>query len=323
MNTDHDTMKALKAQLMKNIAQLPLIKQFHMRLAKPDTWIIEPFNPSSDTPRVFLLIGQARALVIDPTDTPYDLRKYIETYITQKPLVVANTHSHNDHTYANYLFDDCTIYMSETCQQDLAQARTRPPRPDMLGNTHVSVNPGTVVRPGDTIDLGGRVIRVLGCTPCHAPSSLMYLDETAGVLFTGDEIDAGQVNIWTQPVEVFRNNIVMLLGLREKFDMICCPHNGSPLHADVLRYFLENCDRIMGGIEGDMDKGSTSYLLNPFEPRSPESVEYRRWDPLIRRSEWMSTAINYNIDLIFRDQLAKPHRTAYPSAEAAQAAKAQ
>lgn len=317
MNTDSKTMKELKVQLMKNIAQLPLIKQFHMRLAKPDTWIIEPFNPSCDVPRVHLLIGEKYAMVIDPTDTPYDLRSYIEMYITQKPLVVANTHSHNDHTYANYLFDDCTIYMSETCQQELEQARSREPRPDVLGNIHVSQNAGTVVRPGDTIDLGGRVIRVLGCTPCHAPSSLMYLDETAGIIFTGDEIDAGQINIWTQPVEVFRDNIVMLLELRDKFDMICCPHNGSPMHADVLKYFLENCDRIMSGIEGDMDKGSTSYLLNPFEPRSADSVEYRRWDPLIRRSEWMSTAINYNIDLIFKRQLNEPHRMAYPSAEAA------
>lgn len=313
MDIIHENMRALQTQLMKNAAALPLIKQFHMRLAKPDTWIIEPFNPSSDTPIIYLLIGEESALVIDPTDTPYDLRAYIQTYVTQKPLIVANTHSHNDHTYANYLFDDCTIYMSEICQQDLRQARTHPPKPDVLGNIHVSRNEGTVVRPGDVIELGNRPVRVIGCEPCHAASSLMYLDEKVGVLFTGDEIDAGQVNIWNQSVEVFRDNIVMLLGLRDRFDTICCPHNGSPMHADALRYFLENCNRIMGGIEGDMDKGSTSYLLNPFEPRSPEIVAHRRWDPLVRRSEWMSTAINYNIDLIFREQLKGTYRKAEPN----------
>lgn len=314
MNTDYQAMQALKTQLMKNVAELPLIKQFHMRLVKPDTWIIEPFCPSSDAPRVHLLIGETYALVIDPTDTPYDLRAYIQTYVTDKPLLVANTHSHNDHTYANYLFDDCTIYMSEICQQELRQARTHSPKLDALGHAYASYNEGTVVRPGDVIELGGRPVQVLGCTPCHAASSLLFLDEKAGILFTGDEIDAGQVNIWNQPVEVFRDNIVMLLGLRDRFDTICCPHNGTPMHADVLRYFLENCDRIMSGIEGDMDKGSTSYLLNPFEPRSPESVDHRRWDPLIRRSEWKSTAINYNIDLIFREQLKGPYRKADPHA---------
>ena len=211
-----------------------------MRLVKPDTWIIEPFCPSSDAPRVHLLIGETYALVIDPTDTPYDLRAYIQTYVTDKPLLVANTHSHNDHTYANYLFDDCTIYMSEICQQELRQARTHPPKLDALGHAYASYNEGTVVRPGDVIELGGRPVQVLGCTPCHAASSLLFLDEKAGILFTGDEIDAGQVNIWNQPVEVFRDNIVMLLGLRDRFDTICCPHNGTPMHADVLRYFLEN-----------------------------------------------------------------------------------
>lgn len=312
MEINRETMGALKNRLMRNVAELPLNKQFHMRLAKPDTWIIEPFSPSADAPRVHVLIGKEYALVIDPTDTPYDLRAFLQTYVTQKPLLVANTHSHNDHTYANYLFDDCTIYMSEISQQDLRQARTHPPKSDALGNAYVSYNEGTVVRPGDIIELGDRPVRVLGCEPCHAASSLLYLDEKAGVLFPGDEVDPGQVNIWNQPVETFRDNITMLLGLRDRFDTICCPHNGSPMHADSLRYFLENCDRIMGGIEGDMDKGSTSYLLNPFEPRSPESIAHRRWDPLIRRSEWMGTAINYNIDLIFREQLNGPYRKADP-----------
>lgn len=144
MNTDHQAMQALKTQLMKNVAELPLIKQFHMRLVKPDTWIIEPFCPSSDAPRVHLLIGETYALVIDPTDTPYDLRAYIQTYVTDKPLLVANTHSHNDHTYANYLFDDCTIYMSEICQQELRQARTHSPKLDALGHAYASYNEGTV-----------------------------------------------------------------------------------------------------------------------------------------------------------------------------------
>lgn len=312
IKADSSTMNELKRQLMQNMAREPLKKQFHIRLMKPDTWAIEPFNPSCDTPRPHLLIGTERALVIDPTDTPYDLRAYIEQYITDKPLIVANTHSHNDHTYANYLFDDCTIYMSEICQKELAASHARQPRPDLLGNTHVSQNPGTVVHPGDTIDLGGRIIRVLDCIPCHAPSSLMYLDETAGILFTGDEIDPGQINMWNIPVETFRKNIVKLLGLRDKFDTICAPHNGTPVHADILRYFLENCDRLMSGIEGDEDVASYSYLLNPFEPRDARSVAFRRSDPVTRRSEWMGTAINYNVDLIFEKDLLKPHRTASP-----------
>ena len=312
ISTDPKSMAELKKALIEKIAQEPLIKQFHMRLAKPDTWIIEYFNPSQDTPRAHLLIGEKYALLIDPTDCPYDIRAYIENYVTKKPLLVANSHSHADHTGANWRFDDCTIYMSEKCKEALAQMREHEPKPDLLGNVRVSHNEGTVIRPGETIDLGGRIIRAVEIENCHSPTSILFLDETMGILFTGDEIDAGQVNMWTQPVEVFRDNMVYLNTLRDKFDMICCPHNGTPMHADTLNYFIENCERVMSGIPGDTDVGSTSYLLNPFEPRSPESVEYRRWDPVTARSEWMGTAINYNVDLIFRSDLEKPHRTALP-----------
>lgn len=302
-NTDE-----LKVKILQFVMQLPLKKQFSMRLAKPNTWIIVPYSPSGiESPKPHLLIGEKYALLIDPTDTPLDLRSYIQQNITDKPLLVANTHSHRDHTYANYLFDDCTIYMSEICQQELRHRRQNPPplKPvdAALGMSHISQNDGTVVRPGDVIDLGGREIEVVGgFTPCHAPSSLMYLDRTMGILFTGDEIDPGQINMWNQPVETFRQNIVNLLARRNEFDIICAPHNGTPMHADVLNYYLQNCDRIMSGIEGDPDVGSMSYLLNPFESRSRDTIESRRWDPATRRSEWMGTAINYNVNLIFNQR---------------------
>ena len=262
-----------------------------------------------------MLIGSERALVIDPTDTPYDLRRFIEENVTDKPLCVANTHSHHDHTYANYLFDDCTIYMSQRCQDDLKNEREHPRKSyqnERLGLTKVSHNEGTVIHAGDIIDLGGRIIEAVEITCCHAPSSILYLDKTQGILFTGDEIDPGQINMWNTPVETFRDNMVKLLERRDEFDMICAPHNGTPMHADILNYYIENCDRIMSGIEGELDVGSTSYLLNPFEPRPKEAVEYRRWDPVTRRSFWKGTALNYNVDLIFNRQLDEPHRLASP-----------
>ena len=82
METTTEFMNDLKIELMKKVAEYPLNKQFDKRLAKPVTWIIIPFNPSCETPRVHVLIGEKYALVIDPTDTPYDVRSYIEQYVT-------------------------------------------------------------------------------------------------------------------------------------------------------------------------------------------------------------------------------------------------
>ena len=105
-------------------------------------------------------------------------------------------------------------------------------------------------------------------------------------------------------VELLRENVVRLIeGWGDKFDMICPPHNGTPFHAKFLEYLVENCDRIMSGIEGDLDVGSLSYLYNPLEDRSPEQIQKALDDPLTRRSEWMGTSIVYNSERIFKSQV--------------------
>ncbi len=285
-------MKKVKEALLERTKSYPISRQFNMRLIAKDTWMVIPYSPSTDVPCPFVLIGEEYALVIDTTDTPFNIRQYVEECVTDKPLKVANTHSHHDHTGNNYLFADREIFMSKVALEELQ-------------GSNLNYQP-TIIEPGDKIDLGNREVEVIGIKPCHSPSSVMFLDKTSKILFTGDEIDDGQINLWGVPVETFKENIEMLIERRDKgeFTFICAPHNGAPVSAYVLDYYLENCNRVMQGIEGSEDKGSTSYLLNPFEPRGEETVNDRRWDPYTRRSEWMGTNINYNIDLIFNDQLA-------------------
>lgn len=302
MQYTREMLVEVKKQIMEESTTWPLDKQFMARLIKPNTWALACCNPSMDTPRPHVLVGDTYALVIDPTDTICNVRKYVETYITDKPIKVAATHSHGDHTATIFQFDDCEVYMSERCWEDIQESRANRKHPLSKWHKEGTYSP-TIVKPGDIIDLGNRVIEVVGINPCHSPSSLLFLDKTYGILFTGDEIDPGQCNLWDIPVETFRDNIQMLRSRADEFDMICAPHNGTPMHAKVLDYFLENCERIMDGVEGDFDKGSMTYLLNPFEPRSAATIERRRWDPIVRRSVWKGTAINYNIHLIFNSQL--------------------
>lgn len=296
-------MSALKEKLIERAKALPVQKQITMRLAKPNTWVLSWYNPSLETPHPHVLVGEKFALVIDPTETTYDLRKYIREYITDKPIKVANTHSHGDHTLSNGQFNDCEIFMSELAWEEIKKSREQGwNTPRHKGHIMGDYVP-TIIKPGDVLDLGGRELEILPYNPCHSPTSLIYLDRTYGILFPGDEIDPGQVNIWGTPVETFRDNMLSLKARMDDFDMICPAHNGTPIHAETINNFIENCERVMSGIKGDLDVGSMSYLLNPFETRPPESVETRRWDPETRRSEWKGTAINYNVNLIFNSQL--------------------
>ncbi len=309
-----ELMNEIKDQLIEDAFKWPLDKQFSMRLAKPDVWIITWFNPSQDTPKSHVIICSDCVLVIDATEVPYDFRSFIEKYISDKPIKVISTHAHMDHTLANWQFNDCEIFMSELAWDEIRRNRetewTNPRQKYHKKGDYVP----TIVKMGDTLHFGDREFEILDFEPTHSPTSLVFLDHTDRILFSGDEIDPGQVNTWGTPVEVFRDNMLRLKKRSDEFDIICPAHNGTPMSAAIIDCFIENCDRIMSGVEGDMDKASMSYLLNPFEPRTPEQVAQRRFDPEIRRSFWKGTAINYNINLIYRSQQEEYLKT-HPNAK--------
>ncbi len=56
-----------------------------------------------------LVIGKDKALLVDTGYGLQNLREYIEN-ITEKPLIVVNSHGHMDHTGGNYLFDEVYIH---------------------------------------------------------------------------------------------------------------------------------------------------------------------------------------------------------------------
>ncbi len=267
---------------------LPVEKQFLRRLIKKDTWILNGFSPDMAAPHPHVLIGDDAALVIDSTDLDLSLREYIERCVTDKPLMVASTHSHGDHTKNNYMFEDCPIYMSRIAWEEVQANREKDPR--RAPGNYVP----TIVKDGDIIDLGGRQIECIEFCGCHSSSSIAYLDLKYGCLFTGDEFEGGQVLILSNKgnscIELYRDN---LLELKRKVagraTCICPPHNGSPCDILLLDYMIENCERIMAGHEGMEDVRSMTFGLNPHG-YSISWIDKENH----RRSEWMGTALVYN-----------------------------
>ena len=282
-----------------DVNALPINKKFSRRLVAPDTWLINPFDPGIATPRPYVLIGDEHALVIDPTNTRLPLREYIEACVTDKPLWVADTHSHGDHVDANYMFDDCEFYMSQICWDEIQARRALNDEEGRWINCERGTYTAHVLKPGDTIDLGNRVIEVLPYVGCHAPSSLIYFDHKTGTLFTGDELETGQMLVMGQPgtkscVEQLRENVQNLLdGWGDKIQRVCPPHNGSPIHPLFLTHLVENCDRVLSGIDGDPDVRSMSFMIGPMWENSPMAKKWME-DPNILRSEWQGTSIVYN-----------------------------
>ena len=114
--------------------------------------------------RCFLIVGQARAMLLDTGAEPCDLLKSIRS-ITQLPLVVLHTHGDGDHTANDDLFPDIHAHPAEF-------ETIRRFRPNLRSNLH----PITGL---SSFDLGERVLQVIE-TPGHTPGSICLLDHKTG-----------------------------------------------------------------------------------------------------------------------------------------------
>ncbi len=285
-----------------DVFSLPVNKQFMRRLIKPDIWILNGFVEDCAAPHPHVVIGEERAAVIDTTDLCYNVRAYVEQCVTSKPLIVVSTHSHGDHTKNNDQFEDCPIYMSEISWQEIQAGREKAKAGEGRADWYPGSYTPITVKDGDVIDLGGRRLECIKFAGCHSPSSMVYLDTKYGCLFTGDEFEGGQVLIMgggpgksNNCIELYRDNCV---ALRERVAgraaVVCPPHNGSPIDIAILDYMIENCERIMSGIEGMEDIRSMTFGLNPH---GYAIGGFTNED--IRRSEWMGTSIVYNRKRVF------------------------
>ncbi len=154
---------------------------------------------------MYLLEGRDRALLIDTgnpataTDNVNDLKTVVRYILAResdgspkaKPLdfVVANTHSHGDHTGQNFRMWDRPFYYMDLDWPALAPANWVPIR---AGGGPTKNGGGTAV---SEIDLGDRKITTVAIPP-HTPGSTGYLDAENQMLFSGDAL--GSAFVWVQ-----------------------------------------------------------------------------------------------------------------------------
>ena len=121
----------------------------------------------------------------------------------------------------------------------------------------------------------------------------MFLDRENRLLFTGDNLEVGQVLIFYgnekigATVKDHLNIMKKMEAHYDEFDFICPAHNGSPIDKSVMKDFIENDERILSGIEGTAELASPSFNTDFFVP-DPE----RR--AVLRCSEWKGTWLVYD-----------------------------
>ena len=138
----------------------------------------------------YLIVGERRALLFDAGSGTRDITTVVAS-LTHLPVTVMPSHLHFDHTGGIVPFTSVAMIDLPDTRADVSNGRLTPSRYEFLGMIDGLVPPRFTVtewlKPGTTIDLGGRVLQVLH-VPGHTHSSVALYDPAAHQLFAGDFI---------------------------------------------------------------------------------------------------------------------------------------
>ncbi len=213
----------------------------------PNTWCIT--NRWANF--IYLLVGEEKAMLIDTGSGEGDIRAFVET-ITDKPVMVVNTHGHFDHTGGNSCWSEA--WMSKEAAE-CAKIPFSPMHEEWFRSKPYPDYQIHVLKDKDIIDLGNRQIEVIAIG-AHSEGSIALLDRTGRALFTGDELESGQV-LWfvrdhaLPPKEVaalHKRNMEKLLMYRKEYDWLWPSHNGVPLMPDTyIQDFITLDEQVIAG----------------------------------------------------------------------------
>ena len=153
------------------------------------------------------------------------------------------------------------------------------------------------INDGYIFDLGGgREVEVI-TIPAHNESSIALLDHQQRLLFTGDELEAGQVLLFEDAmaqVPAHLANMQKLWGRRNEFDSLCPAHNGAPVNPDLIKDFIRLDESIIAGTPNLVD--------DPFFPKMLAMMKGDQLQGL--RAEYGKAAIVYAVPKMYESVYA-------------------
>jgi len=196
----------------------------------------------------YLIVGEKRALLFDTGMGIRDV-KNITAELTKLPIIVLNSHTHDDHVGGNWEFE--TVYGMDTeftrtnakGSREDAQAEITPDQicgdlPKGFDAKTYATKPWHISRflhDGDTIELGGRTIEVLA-TPGHTPDAICILDRVNGLLFTGDTYYPAPIWLFRPETDLdaYEASVRRIAALAPQIKLVLGAHNIPVAQPSVL-----------------------------------------------------------------------------------------
>ncbi len=215
---------------------------------------------------MYLLVGKKKALLIDTCygfgDIPGMVRRY-----TDLPVEVVNTHNHGDHTGGNAFFKAVHLYNPPFMIHSIPGSR---PLSEMPFPNYRKI----AISDGHVFDLGSRSVEVIA-VPAHNQSSIALLDRQTGFLFTGDEIEAGQVLIFEsgqEPIVKHLENMKKLWSRRSEISALVPAHNGAPVNPELIHDFIQLDESILSGTQQIADDPVFTRMVSGIAGGDTEGV---------------------------------------------------
>lgn len=264
----------------KKLKRVPVSDSwFEVYEVAPATYAMYEPHQSEETIS-YLIAGEKRAVLFD-TGMGIGNLKQVTSELTRLPIVVLNSHTHNDHVGDNWQFDD--VYGMDTDftrrnasgSRDDAQAEIAPGeicgelpkgfRPDAYVTKPWKIT--KTIHDGDRIDLGGRSLEVIA-TPGHTPDAISILDGVHGLLFTGDTYYPARIWLFRPETDLaaYSKSIRRLAALAPKIKIVLGAHNVPVAPPSALSKLVSAFDLMQAGkVTPKPDSpGRVTYEVNGF-----------------------------------------------------------
>jgi len=236
-----DWCKALPRPEYKALERVPVSDAwFEVYKVAADTYAIyEPHQ--SEEVISYLILGKQKAILFDTGMGISDIKQVVSE-LTKLPIIVLNSHTHNDHVGGNWQFK--TVYSMETkfskqnakgsredAQAEIAPGEICGDLPKNFDPRSYATKPWRIrqyIHDGDKLNLGGRVIQLIA-TPGHTPDAITLYDSANGLLFTGDTYYPATIWLYRPEtnLEQYANSIQQLaiLAQSEPIKLVLGAHN--------------------------------------------------------------------------------------------------
>lgn len=273
-----DWCKALPRPEYKALQRVPVSDPwFEVYKVAPGTFAIyEPHQAEEIIS--YLILGTKQAVLFDTGMGISSISK-VTKQLTGKPVVVLNSHTHNDHVGGNwefpYVFAMDTDFTRKNALGSRADAQAEIAPGQICGKLPAGFNPKAYetrrwkpfhfVHDGFKINLGARTVEIVA-TPGHTPDSIALIDRANGLLFTGDTYYPAPIWLYRPETDMdaYVASVKRLAALAPKVKMVLGAHNIPVADPDVLPKLVDAIVAVRAG-KGDIKAEGGGKAIHTFQ----------------------------------------------------------